>query len=69
MSSGYYQENRRLQRNMYEPITKETSYSCGGSCTCNLGYRTAYDVNQMQGMVTGQEPQYPVSIVPGWPIG
>lgn len=69
MSSAYYQENRRLQRNIYEPITKEDNYSCAGSCTCNLGYRTLYDTNQMQTAMTGKPTEYPVQYVPGWPIG
>lgn len=69
MSSAFYQENRKMRSNMYEPQTALTQYDCQGKCTCNLGYRTQYDKNQLESAISGQRTEYPVvGYARGWPI-
>lgn len=66
MSSQYRQENRNFVKSMYEPETQVTKYHCNGSCTCDLGYRTQYDLNQYQRTIDGKTPDYPVAVLTGW---
>jgi len=68
MSAGQYQENRRMMRNMYDKLSQETAYGCQGSCTCSMGTRTPYDMQQYERATSGQVFSYPIGPVPGWPI-
>lgn len=69
MASFNY-DNRKTLASAYEPEVSTDMYSCQGSCTCNLGYRTTYDAIQIQNSLNGNNivNSYPASgYVPGWP--